>query len=233
MNKADIIDLYNDFIDCSKQPNQSKCTRFIKPPKGRYDRYEKIKAEVEVMRTSLSNGNFIDPVADEDFLRELIFEDQNGIATVGPDGRIGGRGVEEVERENRFTNLITCKIFRGSLEELIKNPCAVTGEKLLKNMHNACEINQFVLVNRMIAASTQEVSALVSHKQLSQVFKLLVDNGIIARRNYGKGNNTVTKWYDKNVYMIEQLRILIKNGIGSDPDPIALSKLPVAIYEEY
>ncbi len=229
MYPQDIIDLYNDFIDCCNQPNQPKCGFGESSPKERYERYEKIKTEVEAMRTSLSNGNFIDPVVDEDFLRELILIYRNGIAKAGQ-GSIS---------ENGFTDLVSDANFIKSLEEVIKNPRGATGERLLDDIvrvrSQETVKEKRLIVNRIIAASTEEVSAVVSNKQFAQVFKALVLNAIITNGGYDINSKikTITEWYGRNVHMVDELRILIKNGTGAVPDPIALSKFPVAIYEEY
>ncbi len=216
MDKADIIDLYNRVIVYDPT--------LPGPPKRRLGDYARIKSEVEAMRTRLIGGGIIDIVADIHFLEELISTPRNGVAQAGQ-GSIGGQN---------FRSLISDANFIKSLEEAIKNPCAVAGERLLTDVEMVCHKKYKLIVNRIIAASTERVSSIVSNKQLAKVFKDLVDDGIIKRGSHKVDSKvrTVTEWYDKNVHMVDELRNLIKKGTGTDPEPTALSKLPWYIIKE-
>ncbi len=231
ITKKEIVDLYNEKLNYLGEYNESACcVKDQLTPKEWYDCYEKIKKEVRVIRER-SYG--IDKEADEEFLKKLIFINHNGVARAGPDGKIGGRGVEDAERESRFKKLIACKIFKKSLEELIKNPCAVTGEKSLEDMHDACGINQFVLVNRIIAASTEDVSSFIDTDKFRRTFNVLLRNEIINQyQAKNKSSRKIATWYNMNLHIMKELRIVIKEGIGEDPDPTYLSMLPWYIWED-
>ncbi len=222
MYPQDIIDLYNDFIDCCNQPNQPKCGFGESSPKERYDRYETITNDAEAMRVRLNSGGSINIKTDIKFLTELILIYRNGIAKAGQ-GSIS---------ENGFTDLVSDANFIKSLEEVIKNPRGATGERLLDDIvrvrSQETVKEKRLIVNRIIAASTEEVSAVVSNKQFAQVFKALVLNAIITNGGYDINSKikTITEWYGRNVHMVDELRILIKKAINAEPDPTALSKLP-------
>ncbi len=225
MNKADIVDYYKRMV---ADGNLVCDSEYKLPPKVWHDNYEKIKKEVERKR---SDGT--DKEITKEFLEKLIWEKHNGVAWVGPDGRIGGRGVTEIERENRFKKLILEKNVIGSLEELIKNPFGDRGQNLLHHMHPICGINQYLLVNRIIAACTEKVSSSVNGRDFVKIFKRFVENNIISGRyrQTGKQSDIVIKWYDMNVHMMDELRIIIRDGIGAEPDPTYLSMLAWYIWD--
>ncbi len=225
MIPQDIIDLYNHFINCYNQPNQQNCGSGKSSPNERYKRYERITNNVEAMRVRLNSGGSINTTADIKFLEKLIFEDQNDIATAGQWGKI----LTDIE----FQSLISDANFIKSLEEVIKNPGATTGERLLDDIVRVRRQEKVkekrLIVNRIIAAATEEVSAVVTNKQFSQIFKALVFDQIIIDGGYNIDSKvrTITEWYGRNVHMLNQFKTII----GGTPDSIVLCKFPITIYE--
>ncbi len=228
MTEAELVKLYNEFVDCCKQPNQPNCRQDEDAPKKRYARYEEIKAEVELMRKDLNKGEVIDKVDHEDFLEVLFHKQQNGVAKAGTWGY--ARTFKE------FQDLINDTKLLKSLEEVIKNPCGNTGEDLLNCIVEVREFNNErskklkLLVNRIIAASTEDTSSTVDVEDFFYFFKKfqnrVTKNKIKKYHGTDDKSRIVTTWYEKNVHVITELRIIIQNAINTKPDPIVLSKLP-------
>ncbi len=219
MTEAELVKLYNEFVDGYKQPEEEYYKDF-KHSKSRRDRYIALKNKVKLMRIRLICGGVIDKKSDREFLEDLILVERNGVADAG-NGTID---------ENDFINLIPDIKFLELLEEVIKNPCGDRGEDLLHYMRSICGINQFLIVNRIIAASTEDTSSTVKVKDFSYFFEKFQNRAAknVIKKYHGidDKSKTVATWYEKNVHVIKELRILIKKEINAEPDPTALSKLP-------
>ncbi len=220
MNKADIVDYYKRMV---ADGNLVCDSEYKLPPKVWHDRYKEIKEEVESIRIRLNGKGTIDEKTDKEFLEKLILAEHNGVSVVGL-GRIG---------KDKFEVLISDSNFIKSLEELIKNPCGNTAAVLgpyLKKVHGQ---NRFLLVNRIIAACTEKVSSSVYGGDFVKIFKRFIKDNIISRdyQPTGDQSDIIIRWYDMNVHMMDELRIIIKKGIGKDPDPTYLSMLAWYIWD--
>ncbi len=229
MNKADIVDYYKRMV---ADGNLVCDSEYKLPPKVWHDRYKKIKEEVESIRIRLNGKGTIDEKTDKEFLEKLILAEHNGIARAKR-GRLGGVKASSEDSLEIFKKLILEKNVIESLENLIKNSCGDRGQHLLHHMHPICGINQYLLVNRIIAACTEKVSSSVNGRDFVKIFKRFIKDNIISRdyQPTGDQSDIIIRWYDMNVHMMDELRIIIKKGIGKDPDPTYLSMLAWYIWD--
>ncbi len=212
MTEAEIIKLYNGIIEGEYDS--------LEPSKIWHDSYVEIKSEVEAMRMRLTSGGTINKETDKDFLEKLFVEKFNGAARV-PKGTI---------EKDDFEKLIGKSDFMESLENLIKDPCGDTGQRLFGYVRRyGCKD---ILINRIIAASVEKTSSPVSPYVFSKVFDYLVKNNIITEERHEADNplNPIAEWYEKSLHMKEELKNIIKKGINAEPDSTFVSMLPWYIF---
>ncbi len=227
ITKEEIVDLYKEKLTYSGEVDESVCCAKLKLfPNEWHCCYKKIKDDVKVILERLENGERIDKETDEELLEKLIFTNHNGVARAGTWGYI--------KEPDEFQKIISDDKIITSLESLIKKPCGDTGESLLAKIDSVYSGNsRILLVNRIIAASTEKVSSAVEIRKFRRTFKVLINNKIIngyyVIDDYKKPIGT---WYNMNLHIMKELRIVIKEGIGKDPDPTYLSMLPWYIWED-
>lgn len=104
---------------------------------------------------------------DEAFLKQLIYEKSNGIASRG----------QSVLSNDNFQSFIKNKDFISALEQFILIPNSENFTVFADTWANQGKSNNPVLVNRVAAACTLEVSTTVDSGKFNQVFSWLIREG--------------------------------------------------------
>src|SRR5690554_5656650 len=118
--------------------------------KGWHDAYLKFYGEVDKIRKRIESGEGLSE-NDDKFLRQLLYERSNGIAS---------RGQSTLSDDN-FQLFIKNEDFMSALSELIRKPTKENYRKFSEAWSAQGKSNNPVLVNRVAAACTLEVSTTV------------------------------------------------------------------------
>ncbi len=176
---------------------------------GWYEEYQAFYSKVGEIRQKLLNGKNLNANAKEDkqFLEELIYAKGNGITT---------RGQSNLGYDN-FKKFIDNKDFLDALENLILDSKPETESEIETkieafNKFNAAWDKQVkdnnvghsntLLINRVAAACTLDVSTTVSSGKFSQVLDWLIKEKIISKYPENFGNN----WFEKNLFLVKNIR---------------------------
>lgn len=185
--------------------------------RGWHDAYKAFYEQVQARKDELSNGQHLSADRDREFLKNLLFEKGNGIAS---------RGQSVLSGEN-FEFFIQTKDFLDSLENLMLNPNIDTYNKFGETWRNQGKSNNPVLVNRTVAACTLDVSTAADSSKFNQVFGWLVREKII---NYSP--DQPQDWFSKNEFLMkfikEQFNEELKSG---ETDEFYLSQFVWNLYE--
>lgn len=183
--------------------------------KGWHDAYLKFYGEVDKIRKRIESGEGLSE-NDDKFLRQLLYERSNGIAS---------RGQSTLSDDN-FQLFIKNEDFMSALSELIRKPTKENYRKFSEAWSAQGKSNNPVLVNRVAAACTLEVSTTVDSGRFDQVFKWLKDEKIIP--TYSGGQD----WFSKNTFLMgvikEEFEVELKEG---KTDEFYLSQFVWALYE--
>ena len=137
--------------------------------KSWHDSYKKFCDKVKAMRQHIANGQGLNK-NDEAFLKKLLYDKSNGVAD---------KGQSNFSWDN-FQAFIRNEDFLSTLSEFIVCP----KKELFEKFENAWKAqgvgNNPVLVNRVAAACTREVSTTVDKPKFDQVFNWLIREGIIS-----------------------------------------------------
>lgn len=185
--------------------------------KGWHDAYREFYEQVGQIRERIKSGKELSP-SDEIFLKQLIFERSNGIAS---------RGQSVLSNEN-FDGFIKNKDFIAILQQFILNPNREELKKFECTWSEHGKSNNPVLINRVAAACTLEVSTTVDSSKFNQVFSWLTHEGIIPA--YPAENDQ--DWFSKNVFLMK----IIKNEFSdelrnNETDEFYLSQFVWVLYE--
>jgi 5-methylcytosine-specific restriction protein B len=168
--------------------------------------YKKFTGEVAIIQTALRNGlHLSDPKAYvgtsferkpdqfKAFAKQLIFAPRkgNGIASCG-------RGGLALAKFNQF---ITDNAFVGALESLIREPSRVTLNAFRERWQSFGKGNNPLLINRVLAACTTDVSTMVDESRFERVYCWLISEGLSAAPE-----PSAEDWYAKNIHLVSQLR---------------------------
>ncbi len=185
--------------------------------KGWHDAYREFYEQVGIIRERIKSGKELSP-SDEIFLKQLLFERSNGIAS---------RGQSVLSNEN-FDGFIKNKEFIAILQQFILNPNREELKKFECTWSEQGKSNNPVLINRVAAACTLEVSTTVDSSKFNQVFSWLTHEGIIPA--YPAENDQ--DWFSKNVFLMK----IIKNEFSdelrnNETDEFYLSQFVWVLYE--
>ncbi len=185
--------------------------------KGWHDAYREFYEQVGIIRERIKSGKELSP-SDEIFLKQLLFERSNGIAS---------RGQSVLSNEN-FDGFIKNKDFIAILQQFILTPNREELKKFECTWSEQGKSNNPVLINRVAAACTLEVSTTVDSSKFNQVFSWLTHEGIIPA--YPAENDQ--DWFSKNVFLMK----IIKNEFSdelrnNETDEFYLSQFVWVLYE--
>ncbi|HDR1021593.1 TPA: AAA family ATPase [Pasteurella multocida] len=185
-----------------------------------HDEYIAFHNKVDNIRKKLLNGESLNANTEEDkqFLEELIYARENGITT---------RGQSNLGYDN-FKKFIDNKDFLDALEKLIlaskpekeSETETETKIKAFKDFEDAwrkqaddCNLKPYhrLLVNRIAAACTLDVSTTVDVDRFSQVFNWLTKEKLIPEYP----NDPTDSWFDKNLFLIKNIRAAFEEELAS------------------
>ena len=152
-----------------------------------HDNYQAFYEEVEETRDRINKGESLSPDTDEDFLWKLLGEKANGVASKG----------QSILGMENFEQFIEDEKFRLSLQQLIVEPNKQNWEKFGKAWEDQDKGNRPLLVNRVAAACTLNVSTTVDEPKFNQVFKWLMDEKII-----NPSKEDIENWFSKNQFLM-------------------------------
>lgn len=158
---------------------------------GWHDAYCKFYGKVGRIRERIKRGAGLSQT-DEAFLKQLLYEKSNGIAS---------RGQSVLSNEN-FQAFIKNKDFISALEGFIQTPDKENFRKFKDAWSAQGKSNNPVLVNRVAAACTLEVSTTVDSGKFNQVFSWLIREGIIDTYPAEKDQD----WYSKNIHLMQEIK---------------------------
>jgi 5-methylcytosine-specific restriction protein B len=182
-----------------------------------HDAYHEFYDKVGQIRERIKAGEGLSQ-GDEEFLKQLLYDKSNGIASRG----------QSVLSYDNFQLFIKDKGFLSSLDQFILTPKKETFKKFEDAWAAQGKSNNPVLVNRVAAACTLEVSTTVDSGKFNQVFSWLIREGIIP--SYPEKEEQ--DWFSKNLFLLE----IIKKEFGDElkdkkTDEFYLSQFVWVLYE--
>ena len=184
---------------------------------GWHKAYRVFYSQVAQIRERITSGEGLSQ-NDEAFLKQLIYEKSNGIASRG----------QSVLSNDNFQSFIKNKNFISALEKFILIPNSENFTIFSDTWSNQGKSNNPVLVNRVAAACTLEVSTTVDSGKFNQVFSWLIREGIIPV--YPTEENQ--SWFAKNIFLLKSIKSEFDNELREGKtDEFYLSQFVWVLYE--
>lgn len=184
---------------------------------GWHKAYRDFYSQVAQIRERITSGEGLSQ-NDEAFLKQLIYEKSNGIASRG----------QSVLSNDNFQSFIKNKNFISALEKFILIPNSENFTIFSDTWSNQGKSNNPVLVNRVAAACTLEVSTTVDSGKFNQVFSWLIREGIIPV--YPTEENQ--SWFAKNIFLLKSIKSEFDNELREGrTDEFYLSQFVWVLYE--
>jgi len=184
---------------------------------GWHDAYREFYGQVGQIRERMNGGSGLSQ-NDEAFLKQLLYEKNNGIAS---------RGQSVLSNEN-FQAFIKSKDFISALEQFILTPNKDGFRKFDDAWSAQGKSNNPVLVNRVAAACTLEVSTTVDSGKFNQVFSWLIREGIIPTYPAEQDQD----WFSKNIFLLKIINAEFSDELRDNKtDGFYLSQFVWLLYE--
>ncbi|MCA4384187.1 McrB family protein [Acinetobacter baumannii] len=179
--------------------------------------YKNFYNQVEKKRECIKQGETLSE-RDENFLQQLLYDKNNGIASRG----------QSTLSEIDFRKVIKNKEFLTALEQLILEP-NIRSYKIFQDLWSEyIEKNNPVLVNRVVAACTLDVSTTVDSGKFNQVFSWLMREKIIPIYLDSEPQD----WFSKNQFLMEILKQVFSEEMqNQETDEFFLSQFVWELYE--
>ncbi len=198
--------LYKDLVDNHKHQWQrwrDSCKEFCD--------------EVEEVRRRIQNGQELDK-NDEEFLDRLLRKQSNGIANSG----------QSVLSKDNFQAFISNNDFLSTLSEFIVSPTQESFEKFENVWKAQRRGNNPVLVNRVAAACTRDVSTTADASKFEQVFNWLIREDIISSYPADQDQS----WFAKNQFLLSKFKEEFQDKLNNgETDEFYLSMFVWGLYE--
>ncbi len=184
--------------------------------KGWHDAYSEFYGQVGQIRERIKSGEGLSH-DDETFLKQLLHEKSNGIASRG----------QSVLSSDNFQSFIENMDFISALEQFILIPDKKNFTKFEDAWRAQGKSNNPVLVNRVAAACTLGVSTTVDSGKFNQVFSWLIHEGIISAPA-----DQDQDWFSKNIFLMKIIKEEFKNELlNGKTDEFYLSQFVWVLYE--
>lgn len=184
---------------------------------GWHHAYKEFFAQVDEMRKRIKTGEQLSQ-GDEPFLKQLLYEKSNGIAS---------RGQSVLSNEN-FQSFIRNNDFMSALSQFIVTPTKVEFKKFETAWTDQEKSNNPLLVNRVAAACNLEVSTTVDSGKFNQVFSWLIRDGIIP----GYPSDSDQSWFAKNQFLLSTIKKEFQEELDDEQtDEFYLSQFVWYLYE--
>jgi len=182
-----------------------------------HDEYHKFYGQVEKVRERIRGGGNLSQ-NDEAFLLELLYKQSNGIASRG----------QSTLSDSDFQIVIKDREFLDALQNLIKEPTLSHYKVFAEIWPQKVSQNNPVLVNRVAAACTLEVSTTVDCGKFNQVFSWLIHEEIIPEYPTKEEQD----WYSKNIFLLKKIKDEFSDEIRDNKtDEFYLSQFVWELYE--
>lgn len=182
-----------------------------------HDAYYEFYDQVGQIRERIRAGEGLSQ-GDENFLKQLLYDKSNGIASRG----------QSVLSYDNFQSFIKSKEFISSLEQFILAPKKETFRKFDEAWAAQGASNNPVLVNRVAAACTLEVSTTVDSGKFNQVFSWLIREGIILSYPAEEEQD----WFSKNIFLLKIIKDEFRDELkNKKTDEFYLSQFVWLLYE--
>ena len=160
------------------------------------------------------------------FLERLLYEKSNGVAS---------RGQSVLSKEN-FEIFIKNTDFVSRIQRLINEPNHESYKNFEASWKAQDKTNNPVLINRVAAACTLNVSTTVDSGKFNQVYNWLVKEKIIEIEPSGDKNSNAPEtgddWYSKNVFLMEKIHAAFAAELSSgETDKYYLSQFVWLLYQ--
>ena len=173
--------------------------------------------EVEEVRRRIQKGQELDK-NDEEFLNRLLRKQSNGIANSG----------QSVLSKDNFQAFISNNDFLSTLSEFIVSPTQESFEKFENVWKAQRRGNNPVLVNRVAAACTREVSTTADASKFEQVFNWLIREDIISSYPADQDQS----WFAKNQFLLSKFKEEFQDELRNEgTDEFYLSMFVWGLYE--
>lgn len=164
-----------------------------------HDRYRDLCGQVDQIRKRIQSGVSLSQT-DEEFLKQLIYKKHNGIANSG----------QSYINEDTFQDFIKNSQFLSALEQFILTPNEDNFIGFGKAWSDHGGGEKLLLVNRVAAASTRQVSTAVDYCKFCRTFDRLVREEIIPKYTVGETRKDflgkIRDWYSKNTFFLKFIK---------------------------
>lgn len=184
---------------------------------GWYNQYQAFDSKVGEIKQKLLNGENLKE--DKQFLKELIYAKENGITTRG----------QSVLSEEDFELFIQSETFLGALKELMQEPNSKNFKKFDDAWKNEDKSYNPLLINRVAAACTLDVSTTADVGKFSRVFNWLIKERIIPEYP----NDPKDSWFDKNLFLVKNIRAAFEEELKTNRDWVDEHYLNIFIWRLY
>ena len=216
--------LYNRLVNQRRAKEEKENKKGIKYC---HDEHKKLYQRVKKTRKLIESK---DPSwkKDEQFLEDLLYKSDNHIANKG----------SSILSKNNYLLLIKNKDFMSALGKLIHNPTENTHNRFDKVWHAQKEsikglVHNSVIINRVTAACTLEVSTTVDIPKFNKVFMWLISEKMISEysvdeRQYTKGQ----RWFTRNQFLMKEIKNQFQDELkNKTTDEVYLSHFVWYLYE--
>ena len=190
--------------------------------KSSHDEHKKLSDKVQKIKKLIKSKN---PKwkKENEFLKELLYKKDNGIASAG----------QSMLSEEQFHLFIENDNFMSALGELILNPTETTLRRFEKVWEGQKGSNNIIRILRVVAASTLEVSTTVDIQKFNPVFDWLFKKGMILEYLPDDSHySEAQQWFRKNISLMKQIKQQFKDELErEDTDEIYLSHFVWYLYE--
>ncbi len=167
-----------------------------------HEQYQNFHSEVEEIREKLQTGYRLRHDKDADFLEKLLYETENGIASVGQ---------SSWKRED-YQSFVKDEKFLSSIEAMILAPNRNNWTNLSSSWRTQKGYNHPDRVNRVATACTLEVSTTVHSLKFDRVSNWLECEQITP----GYDELEEHDWYSKNVFLLKFLKNEFKEELKNN-----------------
>ena len=177
----------------------------IKGIKQSHDEHKKLSDKVKIIKGLIKSKN---PKwkQDKEFLEDLLYKKDNGIASAG----------QSMLSKEQFHSFIENDNFMSALGELILNPTETTLRRFEKAWEGQKGSSNLIRILRIVAASTMDVSTTVHMPKFEKVFDWLIAERIIPDysvddSHYSKGQ----QWFSKNQFLMKEIKKQFQDELKS------------------
>lgn len=201
---------------------------------GWLEGYRAFTADIDKVRAALAAGS---PITADETYRDTRWAGADkgwtGFANDlmrSTENRVSGRG-QSMLSEGNFGNFLEAESFIGKLRALLISPTKENFEDFEREWRQQAKANSAymntLLVNRVLASCTRDVSSTVNVMNLATVYAWLARKGLLGA-DYVREDS----WYDKNIHLMQRLRQAFADQAPEDrPDDHQLSVFVWELFE--